>query len=117
FIPTDFDSTFSDGNHADVLTTPYKEFAKGRLARPGKDHPLVTKLIYEDQEIKVFFEQILLRIVNGVFNPEVLEPRINAYEKMIADEVNWDYLLERSHNPGDTFGFTIEDFHKGIIGS
>lgn len=117
FIPTDFDSTFSDGNRADVLTTPYKEFAKGRLARPGKDHPLVTKLIYEDQEIKAFFEQILLRIVNGVFNPEVLEPRINAYEKMIADEVNWDYLLDRSHNLGNTFGFTIEDFHKGIIGS
>ncbi|KAF9307738.1 hypothetical protein BG003_000269 [Podila horticola] len=115
FIPTDFDSTFSDGNRPDVLT-PYKEFAKGSLARPRKDHPLVTKLIFKDQEIKALFEQILLRVVDEVFNPDVLNPRINAYEKMIADEVHWDYLLERSNNPGYTFSFTIEDFHKGIIG-
>ncbi|KAF9947059.1 hypothetical protein BGZ72_010901 [Mortierella alpina] len=115
FIPTDFDSTFSNGNRPDVLT-PYKNFAKGRLARPGKDHPLVTKLIFKDQEIKVLFEQILLRVVDEVFNSEALNPRIHAYEKMIADEAQWDYLLERSSNPGITFGFTIEDFHKGIIG-
>ncbi|KAG0308999.1 hypothetical protein BGZ99_001013 [Dissophora globulifera] len=116
FIPTDFDSIFSDDNHSDVLTT-FMKFAESRLTRPGKDHPLVTKLIFRDKDINARFKQILLGIVNGVFNPEVLEPRISAYEKMITDEVKWDYLLERSNNPGKTFDFTIEDFHNGITGS
>ncbi|KAF9346455.1 hypothetical protein BGX26_002023 [Mortierella sp. AD094] len=113
FLPTDFDSTFSDGGLADVLTT-YKKFAAKRLARKGKDHPLITKLIYKNVEINARFEQILLSIVNGVFNPSVLEPRINAYEQMIQDEVKWDYSLDRSKNPGKTFNFTIDDFHKSI---
>ncbi|KAG0370100.1 coth protein-domain-containing protein [Gamsiella multidivaricata] len=115
FLPTDFDSTFSDGNLNDVLTT-YKKFAARRLARSGKDHPLITKLIYKNKDINARFEQILLSIVNGVFNSNVLEPRINAYEKMIADEVKWDYSLDRSKNPGKTFNFTITDFHKSITG-
>ncbi|KAG0327829.1 hypothetical protein BGZ99_006783 [Dissophora globulifera] len=116
FIPTDFDSTFSDGNLADVLTT-YKKFAARRLARPGKDHPLITKLIYKNKEINARFEQILLKIVNSIYNPKVLEPIINAYEKMIADEVKWDYSLDRSKNPGKTENYTIDDFHKSITGS
>ncbi|KAF9436986.1 hypothetical protein BGZ76_002341 [Entomortierella beljakovae] len=115
FIPTDFDSTFSDGNLADVLTT-YKKFAARRLARKGKDHPLITKLIYKNKEINARFEAILGQFVKKTFNPTVLEPRINAYEKMIQDEVQWDYALDRSKNPGKTFGFTITDFHKSITG-
>ncbi len=72
--PTDCASTFSGGDHADVLTTTYKELATCRLARPGKNRPLVTKFIFQDQEFKAFFQQIPLRIVNGIFNLEVLEP-------------------------------------------
>ncbi|KAF9098411.1 hypothetical protein BGX27_000798 [Mortierella sp. AM989] len=115
FLPTDFDSTFSDGNLKDVLTT-YKQFAARRLARPGKDHPLITKLIYKNKEINLRFEQILFSLVKGVFNPNVLEPRINAYQKMIQDEVKWDLSIDRSKNPGKTFGFTLADFHNSIIG-
>ncbi|KAG0338182.1 hypothetical protein BG000_004417 [Podila horticola] len=115
FIPTDFDRTFGDGKLRDVLTT-YDEFAHNRLVRPGHDHPLVTKLIYKNEDINALFERILLGIVNGVFNLEMLEPRINAYEKMIADEVNWDYLLDRPENHGKPVNSTIDDFHKGIIG-
>ncbi|KAI1289111.1 hypothetical protein EDD11_009390 [Mortierella claussenii] len=114
FIPTDFDSTFSDGGLADVLTT-YKKFAARRLSRSGKDHPLITKLIYKNKEINTLFEQILLNIVKGVFNPTVLEPRIDIYEKMIEDEVKWDYSLDRSANPGRTFNYNINDFHKSIV--
>ncbi|KAG0027710.1 hypothetical protein BGZ81_005350 [Podila clonocystis] len=115
FIPTDFDRTFSDGNSPDVLTS-FKKFAGYKLATPGNDHPLVTKLIFMNKEINALFKQILLRIVNEVFNLEVLEPRINAFEKMIADEVNWDYLLDRSRIPRESADFTIDDFHKSIIG-
>ncbi|KAF9376485.1 hypothetical protein BGX21_003477 [Mortierella sp. AD011] len=115
FLPTDFDSTFSDGGLADVLTT-YKNFAAKRLARKGKDHPLITKLIYKNKDINARFENILLTIVKKVFNTKTLEARINAYETMIQDEVKWDYSLDRSKNPGKTTGFTITDFHKSITG-
>ncbi|KAG0221196.1 hypothetical protein BGW41_007129 [Actinomortierella wolfii] len=118
FIPTDFDRSFNDGNLPDVLTT-YTKFAQSRLAEQGKDHPLVTKLVFKSREINTRFKQILLDIVKRVFNLEALEPRIDAYEKMIADEVNWDYSLDRSKNPTKTpcrnFQFTIEDFHLGFI--
>ncbi|KAG0336084.1 hypothetical protein BG000_006934 [Podila horticola] len=87
FIPTDFDRTFDDGKFPDVLTT-YTKFAAHKLAILGNDHPLVTKLIYENKDINALFQQIFLGIIHGVFNPEILEPRINTYEKMIADEVN-----------------------------
>ena len=114
FIPTDFDSTFSDGGRADVLTT-YKKFAASRLRRSGKDHPLVTKLIYKNKEINAQFEKILLTITQKVFTPKVLEPRIDAFEKMIVDEVKWDSTLDRSKNPGKK-SFPFEDFYKSLVG-
>ncbi|KAF9969152.1 hypothetical protein BGZ73_008632 [Actinomortierella ambigua] len=116
FIPTDFDRAFSDGNLPDVLTT-YEEFAQIRLTKTGKDHPLVTKLILKNKEINQRFETVLHDIVKGVFNLEKLGPRIDAYETMIADEVAWDYSLDRSKDPGFNFNFTTEDFHAGLFGS
>jgi hypothetical protein len=112
FIPTDFDSTFNDGNLTDVLTT-YRRFAAGRLERPGKDHPLITKLILKNNDINRRFEKILLLIVKGVFQPKVLDPRIDAYVTMIQNEVKWDLSISRSSLPGKRM-FTVEDFHNNI---
>ncbi|KAF9355236.1 hypothetical protein BGX34_010579 [Mortierella sp. NVP85] len=114
FIPTDFDSTFNDGNREDVYTT-YKNFAKSRLRRAGKDHPLITKLIYKNAEINARFERILSDSVKGVFNSTFLDPKIDAYRDMIEAEVKWDYSLDRSKNPGKTFGYTLDDFYKSIL--
>ncbi|KAG0060930.1 hypothetical protein BGZ92_006611, partial [Podila epicladia] len=114
FIPTDFDRTFggeaSDGKPDNMVTT-YDNFADPKSV---DDFPLVNKLIYENKEIKARFEQILLRIINGVLNPEALEPRINAYKDMIADEAKWDYSLDRSQNVGKTVDATIDKFLSGI---
>lgn len=115
FIPTDFDSTFSDGNLADVAV-PYKQFAASRLRRAGKDHPLVTKLILKNKETSKEFEKILKTTVEKVFNNAVLDPRIAAYEKFIEAEVAWDYSLDRSKNPGKDPKFTINTFHKSLTG-
>jgi len=114
FIPTDFDSTFSDGARADVLTT-YKKFAASRLRRSGKDHPLITKLIYKNKEINALFEKMLLTVTQKIFNPRVLNPRLDAYEKMIVDEVKWDSTLDRSKNPGKKSS-PFEDFQKSLNG-
>jgi spore coat protein CotH len=115
FIPTDFDSTFSDGSLADVAV-PYKQFAASRLRRKNKDHPLITKLIFKNKEINKEFEKILLNTVTKVFNNGVLEPRINAYEKFIEAEAAWDFSLNRSKNPGKDPKFTIDTFHNSLTG-
>ncbi|KAF9323053.1 hypothetical protein BG006_001800, partial [Podila minutissima] len=115
FIPTDFDRTFGgskiDHGKPRNMVTAYKKFADHKSVN---DYPLVNKLIYMNNEINARFEQILLNIVNKVLNPEVLEPRINAYENMIADEAKWDYSLDRSTNAGKPVNSTIDDFHSGI---
>ncbi|KAF9272476.1 hypothetical protein BGZ88_004747 [Linnemannia elongata] len=115
FIPTDFDSTFSDGNLADVAV-PYKQFAASRLRRKGKDHPLITKLIYKNKEINKEFEKILKNTVQKVFNNAVLDPRIAAYEKFIEAEAAWDFSIDRSKNPGKDPKFTISTFHNSLTG-
>ncbi|KAF9966166.1 hypothetical protein BGZ70_003126 [Mortierella alpina] len=115
FLPTDFDSTFSNGARADVDVV-YKQFAASRLRRAGKDHPLITKLIYKNAEIKKRFEKILLEITLKVFNPAVLNPRIDAIKEMIKEDVKWDYSIDRSHRPGKNPAWTMADFDQSIIG-
>ncbi|KAF9433570.1 hypothetical protein BGZ76_009264 [Entomortierella beljakovae] len=115
YLPTDFDRTFSDWNKIDVDTT-YRNFAATNLARPSFDHPLITKLIYKNKDINARFEKLLNHAVKRLFNPRVLNAKINAYENFIQDEVKWDYALDRSNNPGNSFNFTIKDFHQGIVG-
>ncbi|KAF9118751.1 hypothetical protein BGX30_004334 [Mortierella sp. GBA39] len=115
FIPTDFDSTFSDGSLADVAV-PYKQFAASRLRRKGKDHPLVSKLILKNKEINKEFETILKNTVQKVFNNAVLDPRIAAYEKFIEAEAAWDFSLNRSKNPGKDPKYTISTFHQSLTG-
>ncbi|KAF9961947.1 hypothetical protein BGZ72_000569 [Mortierella alpina] len=115
FLPTDFDSTFSDGTRADVDTT-YKKFAASRLRRAGKDHPLITKLIYKNAENNKLFEKTLLQITKKVFNPTALNPRIDAFKNMIQEDVKWDYALDRSKNPGKNPAWTMADFSQSIIG-
>ncbi|KAG0238111.1 hypothetical protein BGW42_007102 [Actinomortierella wolfii] len=115
FIPTDFDTTFSDGNQPDV-DVDYKTFAKRRLARKGKDHPLITKLIYKNKDINAKFEDILLTITTAVFNNKALDARIDAYKTQIEQDVAWDYSIDRSAQPGKNYGWTITDFRNSITG-
>ncbi|KAF9289182.1 hypothetical protein BGZ68_009880 [Mortierella alpina] len=116
FLPTDFDSTFSNGNRPDVDVI-YKQFAASRLRRQGKDHPLISKLILaKDTDTNKLFEKILLDITKKVFNPTALNSRIDAYKVMIQEEVKWDYAIDRSKNPGKAVGWTMTDFEKSITG-
>ncbi|KAF9322334.1 hypothetical protein BG003_000004 [Podila horticola] len=115
FIPTDFDHTFSDGNRPDVQTT-YKQFAQTHMQEKDKDHPLITKLIYQNEDINKQFETILSDITQSVFNSRVLDARINAYQKLIEEDVAWDYSIDRSQVPGRDLDWTIIDFRRSIKG-
>ncbi|KAF9567688.1 hypothetical protein EC968_003187 [Mortierella alpina] len=110
WIPTDFDGTFGDGDPTDTLTDykTYADFSK-------HDRPLVSKLLFANQEINQEFENILREIVGWAFKPEALFPRIDAYEKMLAKDAAWDYSIVRS-SPGKTNAWTIADFHNSLVG-
>ncbi|KAF9979326.1 hypothetical protein BGZ73_000020 [Actinomortierella ambigua] len=115
FLPTDFDSSFGSADKADVATT-YRHFAQTRLQRKNKDHPLVTKLIYKNKDINQRFETILATITHKMFNNRALDPRIDAYEKQIQEDVAWDRAIDRSNLPGINLGWTIKDMHQSIRG-
>ncbi|KAF9151368.1 hypothetical protein BG015_006756 [Linnemannia schmuckeri] len=71
------------------------------------------KLIMETPQINARFEQILKDTVNTVFKPEALTPRIEAYKRMIQEDVAWDRDQPRV-SKGKSEKFTIEDLHKGL---
>ncbi|KAG0256213.1 hypothetical protein DFQ27_005849 [Actinomortierella ambigua] len=112
FLPTDFDQTFNNGDASPVPESPYTEWVpKGAL------RPLVTKLIYENEPIKNYFEAILRAITQDVFNSDALYPLIDAYKEQIAGEVEWDMGVDRSNLTGVPFDTTTDDFYQAIEGS
>ncbi|GJJ68547.1 spore coat protein H [Entomortierella parvispora] len=113
WIPTDFDSTFGDGDPA-LYQTTYQFYAN----MTKHDHPLVSKLILLNRDIQAKFEQILYKTVTQLFTPKALFGKIDAYEKFIARDAEWDLTLDRSYyREGKVLGYTIGDFHGSISGS
>ncbi|KAF9194531.1 hypothetical protein BGZ51_009094 [Haplosporangium sp. Z 767] len=110
WIPTDFDGTFGNGD-------PYEKFVAYQTYADFTTHdrPLVSKLIIQNKEINARFEQIIKDIVGYAYKPEALFPRIDAYEKMLAKDVAWDYSIDRSSYPGKTNGWNASDFHGSFI--
>ncbi|KAF9429533.1 hypothetical protein BGZ94_010373 [Podila epigama] len=109
WLPTDFDDTFGtsfEGKIASYRTIPKKN-AK------GFESPLAQKLIMETPQINARFEQILKDIVNYVFKPDALTPRLDAYKTMIEEDVAWDRAQPRV-SKGKSEKFTIEDLVKGL---
>ncbi|KAF9182862.1 hypothetical protein BGZ51_004377 [Haplosporangium sp. Z 767] len=111
WIPIDFDDTF--GTYYGGEVESYRNMPK--KSKKGFETPLVYKLIIETPEINVRFEKILKDIVQYVFKPQALMPRIDAYKKMIYHEVEWDRSLPRVSN-GRTEKFSIKDLSDGIVG-
>lgn len=109
WLPTDFDDTF--GTSFDGKLESYRAIPKKN--EMGFESPLAQKLIIETPQINARFEQILKDIVSYVFKPSALTPRLNAYKKMIQDDVAWDRVLPRV-SKGKSENFTIEDLTKGL---
>jgi spore coat protein CotH len=112
WISTDFDGTFGDGDPTDILTT-YESWSNDTISH---DHPLVSKLILRNKAIADRFQGILKDIVSYAFKPEGLFPRIDAYEKMLSLDIQWEYSINRAKYPGKTNSWTVQDFHQSLIG-
>ncbi|KAG0257504.1 hypothetical protein DFQ27_005080 [Actinomortierella ambigua] len=115
FIPTDFDHTFNNGNRPNG-DMPYQNFLPLHHSRKFTARPLVTKLIYKNKDINKKFENILHTITREVFNSEVLDARIDAYEQQIGPEVAWDYSIDRTDKPGKSVHRGFDTFHTAIKG-
>ncbi|KAF9436624.1 hypothetical protein BGZ76_003421 [Entomortierella beljakovae] len=111
WISTDFDGTFGDGDPTEVLTT-YQTYADFN----AHDRPMISKLILKNTEINKRFETIIKEIVGWAFKPEALVPRIEAFEKLLSKEVEWEYSIDRTGYPGKTNAWTIQDFHQSLRG-
>ncbi|KAF9919884.1 hypothetical protein FBU30_010415 [Linnemannia zychae] len=108
WIPTDFDGTFGNGAEIDPKGS-YKT-----LYNFQPDHPLVSKLIIKNTAINGLFTTILKEIVSTTFKPEAMNPHIEAVNKMISLDAQWDLALPRK-SPGKNPGFTFDDFNNNLV--
>ncbi|KAG0335032.1 hypothetical protein BG000_007850 [Podila horticola] len=108
WIPTDFDGTFGDGFPVAFLYS-YQTLNNFTTI----DHPLVSKLIIKNTAIKAMFEQTLKDIVGWAYKPEALVPRIEMYNKMLAEDVKWDTTIKRT-GPGTVSNYTFDDFNNNL---
>lgn len=108
WLPTDFDGTFGNGAEIDPKGS-YKA-----LYNFQPDHPLVSKLIINNTVINGLFTTILKEIVSTTFKPEAMNPHIEAINKMISLDAQWDLSLTRK-SPGKNPGFTFDDFNNNLV--
>ncbi|KAF9159272.1 hypothetical protein DFQ26_006743 [Actinomortierella ambigua] len=113
FLPSDFDHSFNDDKRPNP-DLPYREWTPKQGSQGFTGRPLVTKLIIENKAINKMFETIVLRITDKVFNREALYPLIDAHTKRIANEVDWDVKIDRSHLPGNPFKRSMKHFYVDI---
>ncbi|KAF9111666.1 hypothetical protein BGX27_004607 [Mortierella sp. AM989] len=109
WLPTDFDDTF--GTSYDGKVESYRKIPK--VNNKGFESPLAQKLIMETPAINARFEEILKDIVNYVFKPDALSPRLDAYKAMIEKDVEWDRDQPRLAK-GKNNKFSIGDLSKGL---
>ncbi|KAG0375373.1 hypothetical protein BGX24_009187 [Mortierella sp. AD032] len=109
WIPTDFDGTFGNGYSGSTILS-YQAWVNFAL----NDHPLVSKLIINNTAINPLFEQTLKELVQTVFKPEALFPRIMAYHQMLSLDYQWDLSINRT-GPGKFNGFTFDDYSNNLV--
>ncbi|KAF9925449.1 hypothetical protein FBU30_004756 [Linnemannia zychae] len=110
WLPTDFDGTFGDGYPTSSQST-YQTWAP---AGTYGFHPLVSKLILNNTAINGLFEQTLKDLIQTVFKPEALFPRIMAYNQMLLLDYTWDVSINRT-GPGKVNGYTVDDFNNNLV--
>lgn len=109
WVPTDFDGTFGNGYPGSTIL-PYQSWGEFKPV----DHPLVSKLILNNAAINALFEQTLKDLVQTVFKPEVLIPRIMAYNQMLSLDYLQDVSIVRT-GPGKSNGFTFDDYNNNLV--
>jgi spore coat protein CotH len=119
WIPTDMDGTFGSGFPFSYIPT-YKnwtDFSPSDPAFPLRrgERPLIQKLILQNPQIQAKFEEVLKEIVSTVFKPEAMNPRAEAYHRMLSADAKWDLGLVRQSPGLKNNNFTFEEFNNNLI--
>ncbi|KAH7047191.1 coth protein-domain-containing protein [Linnemannia elongata] len=109
WIPTDFDGTFGDG-YPTATQSSYQTWVDLKTY----DHPLISKLILNTPAINALFETTLKELIQTVYKPEALFPRIMAYNQMLLVDYTWDVSINRT-GPGKVNGYTVADFNNNLV--
>ncbi|ORX50066.1 hypothetical protein BCR36DRAFT_583659 [Piromyces finnis] len=132
FITQDHDETFGVGLCAPINSVgkkfPQQSYTT-QLNRTWKllyDDPehrtLVDRLIGSSSILQKRFQNILVGIVENVFNPVAFKDVVSTYYDRFKPEVKWDYSIERdyqpveSEEPGYTYSDWKKNFDKGVGG-
>ncbi|KAF9975732.1 hypothetical protein BGZ73_000534 [Actinomortierella ambigua] len=110
WLPMDFDDTFGNSFGGDMES--YKKLS--RKNNKGQESFLVSKLILDTPTINQKFEEHLKTITSTVFKPQAINPRLDAYVRMIEEDVAWDRKLPRVAPGGKNYHYKIADLYKGV---
>ncbi|KAI9301632.1 coth protein-domain-containing protein [Cunninghamella echinulata] len=103
FISYDFDETFGNPYTQGRDTVAYTNYS-----RPGSQRPYVD-LFLNSPHYKKEFETILQTLVKRFFKPSVIGPRLEAWSKLLKEDIEWDYSLP-GRSPGTKNTYTVETF-------
>ncbi|KAF9089557.1 hypothetical protein BGX23_006589 [Mortierella sp. AD031] len=109
WVPTDFDGVLGNGYPTSTQSS-YQTWVN--LAT--NDHPLVSKLILKNTAINALFEQTLKELISTAYKPEVMFPRIMAYNQMLSLDYQWDVSIKRT-GPGVNNAYTVQDFNDNLV--
>ncbi|KAF9163656.1 hypothetical protein DFQ26_002277 [Actinomortierella ambigua] len=110
WLPMDFDDTF--GNSFGGHVESYKKLSRNN--NKGDESFLVSKLIMDTPAINKKFEEHLKAITSTVFKPQAINPRLDAYLRMIEEDVAWDRKLPRVAAGGKSYHYKLADLYKGV---
>ncbi|KAG0275051.1 hypothetical protein BGZ95_009235 [Linnemannia exigua] len=108
WIPTDFDGVLGNGYPTATQST-YQTWVDLKTY----DHPLISKLILNTPAINALFETTLKELVQTVYKPEAMFPRIMAYNQMLSLDYQWDASINRT-GPGKANGYTFADYNNNL---
>ncbi|KAI9484701.1 coth protein-domain-containing protein [Zychaea mexicana] len=109
-IAYDFDETLGNGvETAGFVNVRYEAYTPSSAKRPLVD------AILESPYYRNEFETILKTLVKKFFKPSVIKPRLEAWIKMLRQDVGWDRSLPDT-SPGKKVTWTVADMEAGALG-
>ena len=110
-ITYDFDETLGNGvETAGFVNVKYDAYTPSSAKRPLID-AILQSPYYRNE-----FETILKTLVKKFFKPSIVRPRLEAWIKMLRQDVEWDRSL-LDHSPGQKVPWTIADLETSTLGT
>ncbi|KAI8380988.1 coth protein-domain-containing protein [Radiomyces spectabilis] len=106
-ITYDFDEALGNGAPENLFNVTYQDFTPQGAKRPMIE-PFIKSPYYSKQ-----FEETVKTLVKRFFKPSVIEPRLEAWHKMLREDIIWDRALP-ARSPGQPVNWTVDDFDKNL---